>query len=132
MPEATAMLVKQTLRAGQEIRHAGTVVVVGDVNPGATIVAGGDVVVIGHLRGSAWAGAAGDERASIIAFRLRPQQLRIADLITRAPDGGAEEPEAPEVATIQDGALTIGPYRSQLRQVRQAQGGSTQWGRSTS
>lgn len=131
MSEAAPMLVRQTLRAGQEIRHAGSVIIVGDVNPGASIIASGDVVVVGQLRGSAWAGAGGDEQATIIAFRLRPQQLRIANHVARPPDSGDDAPDAPELAAVLDGALTIAPYRSQLRQIRTAQGGSAQWGRST-
>lgn len=127
----SALLVRRTLRAGQQVRHAGTVVVLGDVNPGASVVAGDDIVVIGQLRGFAHAGATGDERATIVAFRLRPSQIRIADHIARSPDTGPDAPDQPEMASVVDGALVIGPYRS-LPNGRQAQGGSAEWGRSSS
>ncbi|MBI4770229.1 MAG: septum site-determining protein MinC, partial [Chloroflexi bacterium] len=56
-----AVLVRRTLRSGRSVRHPGHVVIIGDVNPGAEIVAGGDIVVWGRLRGVVQAGAGGDE-----------------------------------------------------------------------
>lgn len=127
----SAILVRRTLRAGQQIRHPGSVVVLGDVNPGASVVAGEDIVVVGQLRGFAHAGATGDESATIVAFRLRPSQIRIADHIARSPDSGGAEPDQPEVASVVDGALVIRPFRS-VPNGRQSQGGSAEWGRSSS
>lgn len=127
----SALLVRRTLRAGQAIRHSGSVVVLGDVNPGASVVAGEDVVVIGQLRGFAHAGATGDDSAIIVAFRLRPSQIRIADHIARSPDGGGAAPEQPEMASVVDGELVISPFRP-LPNGRLSQGGSAEWGRSSS
>ncbi len=56
----------------------GSLLVLGDVNPGARVSAGGDVRVWGRLRGVAHAGSGGDQRARIVALQLRPLQLRIA------------------------------------------------------
>ncbi|MBE3575423.1 MAG: septum site-determining protein MinC [Firmicutes bacterium] len=109
IPRAT-LLLKRTLRSGQDVRFDGNVVVLGDVNPGAEIVASGDIVVLGHLRGVAHAGARGDRRAVVAAFRLSPTQLRIADFIGRAPDGKIVPPNAPEVARIRDDAVVIEQY----------------------
>jgi septum site-determining protein MinC len=55
-----AVLVRRTLRSGFSLKHPGHIIVIGDVNPGAEIVAGGDVLVWGHLRGLVHAGAEGD------------------------------------------------------------------------
>ena len=75
-------------------------IVVGDVNAGAEIVADGDVVVWGHLRGTVHAGANGDADAVVCALELSPTQLRIADLIAVSP---ARRGEArPELARIKD------------------------------
>lgn len=105
------LLVKRTLRSGQSVRFKGNVVIVGDVNPGAEVVATGDVIVIGVLRGMVHAGAAGNRAAVVTAFRLAPTQLRIADVITRAPDN-ASLPSVPEVARIKDGCVVIEEYVS--------------------
>ncbi|MGC8839796.1 MAG: septum site-determining protein MinC [Anaerolineae bacterium] len=104
-----AVLVCRTLRSGQALRHPGHVVVIGDVNPGAEIVAGGHVVVWGRLRGTVHAGAHGDEGAVICALRLAPTQLRIADVVARSPEN-AGEPDAPEVARLRDGRIVVEPW----------------------
>ncbi|HHW08898.1 MAG TPA: septum site-determining protein MinC [Firmicutes bacterium] len=109
-PYEPALLLKRTLRSGQRIDFDGNVVVVGDVNPGAVITCTGDIVVIGTLRGVAHAGAGGNTKAQVVAFRLEPTQLRIASVISRAPDGESPHPSAPEVALIKDGAIHIQTY----------------------
>jgi len=78
-------------------------VVIGDVNPGAEIIAGGDIVVWGRLRGVAHAGAAGDTAAVVCALDLSPTQLRIADSIAISP-GRQREPR-PEMARLKDGQI---------------------------
>lgn len=93
---------KRSLRSGQKITLDGHVLLWGDVNPGAEIVATGIILVLGALRGLAHAGATGDERAWVLALRLQPTQLRIADCITRAP---AEKPREPEIAQIRSGVI---------------------------
>lgn len=101
------LLVEKTLRSGQRVSFPGHVVVLGDVHPGAEVVAGGNIVVMGSLQGLAHAGALGDGRAIIVAFRLQPTQLRIGEHITRPPDGQAAGPGRPEIARIKDGVVTI-------------------------
>ncbi|MEB3265413.1 MAG: septum site-determining protein MinC [Cyanobacteriota bacterium] len=86
-PELT--VVQRTLRSGDQIRGLGTVLVLGDVNPGAMVSAGGHVLVWGRLRGMAHAGMHGNRRARITALQLRPLQLRIADVVARGPDDAA-------------------------------------------
>lgn len=102
-----ALYLRRTLRAGQRIAYDGSVIVMGDVNAGAEIVATGDVLVFGNLRGIVHAGARGDEAACVCAWRLHPVQLRIGRLISRPPDGAAEEPTVPEVARISEGRVVI-------------------------
>lgn len=102
----------QTLRGGQEIRTDSSVMVCGNVNPGAQIVAGGSIDIRGTCRGVVHAGANGDESAFIIADHLMPTQIRIAHLIARAPDNSTEKaarPERPERASIKNGQIVIEP-----------------------
>ncbi|MBC7542175.1 MAG: septum site-determining protein MinC [Candidatus Sericytochromatia bacterium] len=108
-----ALYLRQTLRSGQIMRHDGTVVISGDVNPGGEVVATGDIVVLGTLRGVAHAGAKGDESAQITAINLRPTQLRIAGYIARSPDHG-DPPLTyhPEYAWVSGGEIHIAPLRN--------------------
>jgi septum site-determining protein MinC len=104
-----ALFIARTVRSGQAVRHHGPVTILGDVNPGAEVLAGGDVVVWGRLRGVVHAGAIGDERAVVCALDLSPTQLRIANLAARSPEeGGAAT--GPEVAYIQGGRIIVEPW----------------------
>jgi septum site-determining protein MinC len=102
----TGLLLKRTLRSGQSVSHAGHVVVIGDVNPGAEVIAGGDIVVWGHLRGIVHAGATGDQDRCVCALDLSPTQLRIGNHIARPPEGNRRRKESqPERAFISDGQI---------------------------
>ncbi len=105
-----SLFVQRTVRAGQSIRFNGNVTIVGDVNPGAEVVATGHIVVLGVFRGIAHAGAEGNEDAIVAAYRLLPMQLRIANLVSRAPDDEPLTFTQPEVAHIRDHAIVIEPY----------------------
>ncbi len=89
---APPYLYRGSLRSGQVFRHAGHVMVMGDVNPGAQVVSGGDVYVWGRLRGIVHAGAMGDENALIAALDFEPVQVRIAAQIAMSPRGNANDP----------------------------------------
>ncbi|HHY41878.1 MAG TPA: septum site-determining protein MinC [Thermoanaerobacterales bacterium] len=106
------LLLKRTVRSGQKISYKGTVVILGDANPGSEIVATGDILVMGTLRGMAHAGAAGDTSAIVAAFRLQPTQLRIADVISRPPEDKEQSPLFPEIARLKDNMIVIEPYNS--------------------
>ncbi|NLX35380.1 MAG: septum site-determining protein MinC [Chloroflexi bacterium] len=110
------MLVKRVVRSGQTVRHAGHVVVIGDVNVGGEILAGGDIVVWGRLRGLAHAGCYGDEKALVCALELAPQQLRIAQHVARPAEGGRRAGDEPEVARVADGAIVVEPWDQARRQ----------------
>jgi len=104
------LLLKRTVRSGQKVSYQGTVVILGDVNPGSEIVACGDILVMGVLRGMAHAGADGDMSAIVAAFRLQPTQLRIAGIISRPPEESQEVPQFPEIARLKDKTIIIEPY----------------------
>jgi len=104
--ELPGIVVRRTLRAGQEIEYAGHVTLIGDVNPGAEVIAGGDVVVWGKLRGVVYAGALGDDSAVVCALQLAPGQIRIGSFIATPPDR-ARPPKAPEQASVQGGTIVV-------------------------
>jgi len=100
------LFVAKTLRSGQEVVYNGSVVIIGDVNPGAEVIAGGDIIIRGTCRGVVHAGAYGNMEATITANRLLASQIRIASLIARAPDN-LDQPEYTEIARIKDGNVII-------------------------
>lgn len=106
---AGGLLLKETLRSGRSIYHEGHVVVIGDVNPGAEIIAAGDVIVWGRLRGLVHAGALGEQTAVICALALTPTQLRIADQIA-IPPAAPPDKLSPEKACIRDGQIVAEPW----------------------
>ncbi len=109
------LLHKGVLRAGQMIKYGGNVVILGDVNPGAEVIAGGDVVVVGTVRGLIHAGARGNSAAIVVALRLDPVQLRIGRHFSRRPEDGPTEEGGPEMAWVQDGRIVVEEYRSDVR-----------------
>jgi septum formation inhibitor MinC len=109
-----------TLRAGQEIRHGGDVVVVGNVHRGARVIAEGNVIVLGRLEGVAHAGALGDSGCFIYAGRFAPGQVRIGDHIATGPQdpaapagdgaGRRRRQDGPEWARVEDEAIVVEPW----------------------
>lgn len=100
------LYLQTTVRSGTEIRHRGSIVVLGDVNPGGALIAAGDIFVWGRLRGLVHAGSEGNAACRIMALHMQPTQLRIADNVARAP----EKPPAlyqPEVAYISQSQIRI-------------------------
>lgn len=73
--------VQNSIRSGQKEEYAGSIVICGDVNPGAEVVAGGNIMVLGTLRGVAHAGANGNKKAIISANCIEVTQVRIANLV---------------------------------------------------
>lgn len=107
-PEVEPLVVYRTVRSGQQITHKGSILLLADVNHGASVVAGGDITVLGVCRGAAHAGSFGNTKAWVAAYRLQPTQLRIANVIACAPDG-ATPPSYPEIARMRDGEVVIEP-----------------------
>lgn len=72
---------RTSLRSGQKIEFAGSIVIIGNVNDGAEVIAEENIIILGTLRGMAHAGARGNEQAIIAAEAINSNQLRIASKI---------------------------------------------------
>lgn len=106
--EGSCKFVRSTIRSGTRIEYDGSVVILGDVNPGGEIVASGNVIVLGILRGMVHAGVQGNREAFIYAINLKPTQIRIAEAIARMPEGEERENAIqPELAKIKDGIIEV-------------------------
>ncbi|MDD5899448.1 MAG: septum site-determining protein MinC [Lachnospiraceae bacterium] len=77
---------KGNLRSGQVLETETSIIIIGDVNQGATVTSKGNIIVLGSLLGNVYAGAGGNTNAFVLALELDPVQIRIADTIARAPD----------------------------------------------
>jgi septum site-determining protein MinC len=106
-PPEGALIVRMTLRSGQVVEHAADIVVAGDVNPGARVIAGGDVFVLGRLRGLVMAGQPDRENAAVYALRFEPSQIRIGSVWAIPP--GESAPRA-EMARVENGQVVVTPW----------------------
>jgi septum site-determining protein MinC len=110
--EEKTLYFRGTVRSGQSLEFPGNIVILGDVNPGAYVIASGDIIVMGRLNGVVHAGAEGEERAIVIGASFFPSQLRIAQYIGRPPD---ESPQSAtnrartEKASVKDGTIVLEP-----------------------
>ncbi len=107
----TGQFYKGNLRSGQVLEVETSIIVIGDVKPGAKVVSKGNIIVLGSLRGNAFAGASGNENAFVLALDMYPVQIRIADIIARSPDEPQKNRQKEtKVAYIEDGNIYIEPF----------------------
>jgi septum site-determining protein MinC len=111
----TGQFYKGNLRSGQVLEVETSIIIIGDVNPGAKIVSKGNVIVLGSLKGNVFAGATGNDKAFVVALDMQPVQIRIADTIARAPDKPAKETvKETKIAFVEDGNIYIEPLNKNV------------------
>lgn len=113
-----------TLRSGQTIEVPGSIVILGDINPGAQVIAGGNVVVLGCLKGIVNAGYPADRSAIVVSLLMDPMQIQIGEFIARAPDETDHkkrgrkkkktEEFSPKIAFIEDNNIIIDSISREL------------------
>ena len=103
---AEPLYIKNTIRSGVEIRHGGSIIICGDLNPGGSVIAAGDIFGWGRLRGVAHAGATGNRQSRVMALQMEFTQLRIADKVARAPQK-LPHTFVPEVALISSKGISL-------------------------
>lgn len=105
-----ALMVRRSLRSGQRISHQGHIVLLGNVHYGAEVVSGGNVLVMGSCLGIIHAGAGGDRTAKVVAHRLAPTVLSIADRRS-SPEQIVSIPEGSQVARLSGQEIIFEPYQ---------------------
>ena len=90
MEASKVKTINKIVRSGQVVEITGDLLLIGDVNPGGKVESTGNIYVMGSLHGIAHAGKDGNRDAIIVASFMKPNQLRIADYISRAPDYESE------------------------------------------
>ncbi len=107
------------IRSGQVVETAGDILIVGDVNPGGKVLAGGNIYILGSLKGIAHAGCNGNQEAVIVASKMVPSQLRIADSLNRSPDRVEEEDDREmECAYVDDSGQIVVDRLQVLKHLR--------------
>jgi septum site-determining protein MinC len=101
-----ALVIRHTLRSGQHQYHQGDLIIIGDVNPGATVAAAGDILIFGRLRGNAHAGQPQDLSKGVYALTFTPTQVRIGPLLAIGESSGRE----PEFAHVESGQVVVEPW----------------------
>ena len=110
---------KGTLRSGQVLESETSVIILGDVNPGARVISKGNVIVLGCLKGNVFVGAAGNEAAFVAALTMEPMQIRIGDVIARCSDNAPAKKkkkaaDTPKIAYVEDGNIYIEPITKEV------------------
>ncbi len=108
-PKGETVIVPRTVRGGGRIESSASVVIIGDVNAGAEVVAEDDIIVLGTLRGLAHAGSSGNDKAFIWAQHILSPQLRIGNALAQAGDG-APSANGPEMAQLVNGQIVLRPW----------------------
>lgn len=105
---SNVLMLRGRVRSGQRVETPRHVVIFGDVNPGAEIIAGGDIVVLGKLSGKVHAGNPKNEAAIVFALSFEPTSVKIGT-VTAA---GSNEPNqtVPEFASVKDGTILVQDY----------------------
>ncbi|MCI8374647.1 MAG: septum site-determining protein MinC [Lachnospiraceae bacterium] len=111
---------KGTLRSGQVLESETSVIILGDVNPGARVISKGNVIVLGCLKGNVFVGAAGNEAAFVAALSMDPMQIRIGDVIARCSDDATGKKkkkkvaDTPKIAFVENGNIYIEPITKEV------------------
>ena len=119
----TGEFYRGTLRSGQVLDCESSIIILGDVNPGAKIISKGSIVVLGALKGTAYAGANGNEQSFVAALEMDPLQIKIGEIIARSADKSPAPKRRlrkekvtvePQVAIVKDGNIYIEPITKGL------------------
>lgn len=104
----TGQFYKGNLRSGQVLEVETSIIILGDVNPGAKVVSKGNIIVLGALKGNVFAGATGNEKSFVVALDMMPVQVRIADIIARSPDKPLKQTvKEAKIAFVEEGNIYI-------------------------
>ena len=100
---------KGSIRSGQKMEFEGSLVIIGDVNAGAEVLAEDNVVILGILRGMAHAGAKGNKEAIIAAASIESAQIRIADIVKEIEreDNTEESKEIKTYAYVEENEIIL-------------------------
>lgn len=116
--ENAGQFYKGTLKDGQTLETEHSVIVLGDVYPGASIISNKDIIVLGGLYGQAYAGGNGDEGHFVVALEMSPEKLKIGDFKYKTNEKQSRWPIKPKVqpkiAYVKDQRVIVEPITKDL------------------
>lgn len=105
--ETKAKIYDGSLRSGNKLEYEGTIIIIGDINAGAEVIAGENVIVVGAIRGLAHAGASGNKEAIIVSTEIDAPQLRIADIVKEMEKNENEEEALKKRAYVENDEIIL-------------------------
>lgn len=114
LPRREGQFYRGTLKKRQVLESEKSIIVLGDVEYGASVISKGNIVVLGSIRGNVHAGASGNKNAFVVALAMKPQSLRIADVSDQEIYVRKSERAEARIAWLQDERILIDPLREHI------------------
>ena len=116
--ENAGQFYKGTLKNGQILETENSIVVLGDVYPGACIISAKDIVILGGLYGQAYAGGNGLDGHFIVALEMSPEKLKIGEFKYKTSEKQSKwsiKPKIqPKIAYVKDGRVIMDAITKEL------------------
>jgi len=111
-------LYKGVLKDGQILETDNTVIVLGDVYPGCSIISKKDIIILGGLYGEALGGTDREDGHIIVALEMSPEKLKIGEYRYkhegRPFKWSIKAKIQPKIAYVLDGRVVIEPINKEL------------------
>lgn len=107
----TGQFYKGNLRAGDVLESEASIVVIGDVDKGAKVVARGNIIILGSLKGTACAGASGNLGSVVVAIEMAPAQVKISDLTFQKNEKSRLLGRGPMMILVENGRICSEPIK---------------------
>ena len=107
----TGQFYRGSLKKGDSLESEASIVVIGDVDHGARIIAKGNIIVLGELKGTAAAGMAGNREAVVVALEMAPTQIRISGATSRFNEKNKRLGRGPMIASVEQDEVLIRPIK---------------------
>lgn len=116
--ESEGQFYKGTLKNKEILETESSIVVLGDVYPGSSIISSRNIIVLGGLYGEAYAGGNGDESHYVVALEMEPEALKIGNFKYRSKEGCSKWPIKPKVrpkiAYVKNKRIVMEPLTKEL------------------
>ena len=99
------------LKDREVLETENSIIMLGDIYPGSSIISAKSIIILGGLYGKAHAGGNGREGAFIAAFEMEPERIRIGDFKyksgTRRSRWGIKPKVQPKIASVKNDRVII-------------------------
>ena len=110
----TGQFYRGCLKDGAHLEAETSIVVIGDVEPGAKVISKGNIIVLGELGGTVIAGASGNTEAVVVALEMVPVQIRIGDVASRFKDKGKKLAKGPAMVCVENKEIVVKSFKKSI------------------